>query len=564
MGNAGNIQRLTDGYNWNQGRVMEALNRELTEPEWRFVQKVWDVVETLWPEIKAMERRVNGVEPDKVTPVPLETSAGRLSGGYFPAVYDSRRNLKAEANAGKASDLLETTYTKATTRSSATKERENLVKRPILLQLGVINRHLGEVIHDITHREVIMNADKFLSSERVGRALNASLGPEIRKQFRPWLKSVANQWANDRAGLEGFAGFISKARSNTTAVGMGFRVTTIIAQIGGYSNSFEAVGTRWVSAALAQTVQHPIQTYRFVTERSGEVRYRMDTLDRDINAGIKSLAGQHDLVADAKRFMYHGIGYTDRLVVVPTWIGAYNKALAAGMLEDAAIYEADKAVRQSQGSGAAKDLAAIQRGTGTMGALAKLTTMFYSYMSAFYQRQRTLGRDVGAAISERDARALPGLMARAWWLLVVPPILNEVLAGRGPGDDDDYGVWAFKQVILQMLGPIPVVRDLAKPIWEKVAGDRTFGYQISPMQRAGDTLVNLGGDVGRKVRGEDTKQMTRDTLETVGYTTGVVPGQIAAATQFLVDVGAGDQDPEGFGEWYRGLTTGKAKPPAKK
>jgi hypothetical protein len=65
------------------------------------------------------------------------------------------------------------------------------------------------------------------------------------------------------------------------------------------------------------------------------------------------------------------------------------------------------------------------------------------------------------------------------------------------------------------------------------------------------------GDAGKLARGEETKQATRDTLEAVGYTTGIVPGQIAAATQFLVDVGYGEQDPRTFGEWYEGLTTGR-------
>lgn len=560
MGNEGNIQRLTDGYRWNREAVMRALNRELTAGEWQFVQNVWDTIDTLWPEVAAMERRVNGVEPEKVEATPIETPHGTLRGGYYPAIYDSARSVEAGAQQGKSTDLLEATYTRASTRASATKDRAAKVQRPILLQLGVINRHLGEVIHDITHREAIINADRFLSDPKIMRAVDGTLGPAVRQQFRPWLKHVANQWALERSGNEGIGKFINKARANATVVGMGFRISTIMTQLAGYSNSAEVVGAKWLGAAFAQTAQRPVETWKFVTERSGEVRNRMDTLDRDIGAAIRGLTGQRDIIADAKRFAFHGIGYTDRMVVVPTWIAAYNKAIASGEAEDAAIYQADKVVRQSQGAGSAKDLAAIQRGTGKWGELLKISTMFYSYMSAFYQRQRTLGRDVAGAVRDGNVAMTPGLLARAWWLIVVPPVLSELLAGRGPGDDEDWGLWAFEKMLFQMLGPIPIVRDAAQPVWNGLTGQKGFGYQLSPMQRAGDTIVNVAKDAGATLQGKPTQHAVRNTLDAVGYTTGIVPGQISTATQFLVDVGYGEQDPQTVAEWWRGLTTGKTEP----
>jgi hypothetical protein len=77
-------------------------------------------------------------------------------------------------------------------------------------------------------------------------------------------------------------------------------------------------------------MQSPIDTFRFVMERSGEIRHRMDSLDRDIAAAVRRMAGDRNPLTDVKRFAFHGIGYMDRVVVIPTWIGAYNKALAAG------------------------------------------------------------------------------------------------------------------------------------------------------------------------------------------------------------------------------------------
>lgn len=552
-GNRGNFDKLLGGYGWSETGVLAMLDRVMTEQEWAYVQEVWDIINSLWPDIEAMEKRVNDIAPEKVEARPVQTKWGVLKGGYYPVVYDPRRNYESESYAAKSDSLFEGIYTRATTPKGFTKERTN-VERPIHLSLGVIHRHVGEVIHDLTHREAIMQADKFLQARPVMKAVDDSLGPEIRKLFRPWLQRIANEWAYDRAGQAGIEGFIKKARLNATIVGMGYRASTIMLQAAGYSNSFERIGVRWVLPRM-KDVGNP-EAWNFVLEKSKEVRARMDTLDRDIRDNVRKAAGQRNLSA-VKKFAFHGIGYMDRVVVIPSWLGAYDKAIASGMSEEDAIYSADKAVRQSQGAGAAKDLAAIQSGRGTFGEAGKLLTMFYSFMSAFYQRQRTFGRDVRyAKLSD-----VPGLIARAWWLFVVPPLLSEILAGRTPDDDDDesWAEWAVSSMIFQIFGPIPVLRDVGPPLWAKASNRPSFGYRFTPAQGGVESIINVGSDLGKIARGEETKRATRNAIETTGYFTGLTTGQMAVAAQFLVDVGHGDADPEGIGDWWRGLTTGKTE-----
>ena len=140
---------------------------------------------------------------------------------------------------------------------------------------------------------------------------------------------------------------------------------------------------------------------------------------------------------------------------------------------------------------------------------------------------------------------------------MVPPILSELLAGRGPDDDEDPAWWGFQKIISQMLGPIPLVRDLWGPITDRFQGEPSYGYRFTPIQGVGESAVNVAGDLGNIAEGDETRRMTRNVLELVGFTTGLVPGQIAASTQFLVDVGYGDQDPQTAGEWFEGLTKGK-------
>ena len=555
MGNASNRAKLAGGYGWNEQAVMDVLNENLTEAEWQYVQSIWDTIESLWPQIEAMEKRVNGIAPEKIDAEPITTSAGTLRGGYYPVVYDPRQSIDAELQGQKSRDsLFENNYTRAATSRGFTKERTN-VERPIHLSLSVIERHLSEVIHDLTHREAIMQADKFLTSRRIVAAVDETLGPEVRRQFRPWLQHIANEWAYDRAGGAAAEKFLRAMRRNATFVGMAFRASTVFMQAAGFSDSTGVIGAKAMTHGLHVFGRNPKQAINFVLERSGEVRARMDTLDRDIREAARRHAGEKQILSAAQRFGYMGIGFMDRLVVVPTWIGAYDKALAAGKDEQAAIYEADKAVRVSQGSGAAKDLTSVQRGRGTAGEAMKLMTMFYSYASGYYQRLRTLGRDVRKA----NASDIPNLVARSFFLVIAPALLAELLAGRGPDEDDEEGwaEWAFQKVALSVFNPIPLLRDVLPPAVAAAQDKPTFGYSFTPVAKMGDTFVNLARDAGNVIEGEETKRATRDFLESVGYVTGLVPGQIATSAQFLVDVAYGEQDPETFGDWYEGLSKGK-------
>ena len=574
-GNLGNRQRLADGYGWSERGVEAALMENLSEAEWQYVQDVWDIIGDLWPSIEQMERAINGIAPDKVDAAEIVTPFGTLKGGYYPAIYDSTLDYAAEEREAEKSDLFSANYIRATTRASATKARSEKVARPILLDLGVINRHLGEIIHDVTHRAPVMQAHKFLNDRRVKRMIDETLNPEIRKQFQPWLNYVANSWAMERSGNEGIGRFMGKLRANVTVVGMGWRFTTMLTQIAGYSNSFEFVGAKWVAPQIAkfqaqiagsvgklatfQGVQMP-EMMAFALERSKELPFRLDTLDRDIRQEMDRLqqrgtkGGAVEGLTAAKKFAFHGIGYMDRLVSVPTWVGAYNKAIDQGKGEQAAIYYADKAIRLSQGAGSPKDLAAVSRGTGRWGEAFKLLTMFYTYLSAVYSRQRNLGRDI-----RRGDKGLPELVARAWWLVVVPPLLAELLSGRGPDEDEEWGWWAFQNMLNQSLGAIPIARDLTGPVFDEIVGRRGFDYRLSPLQGAGQSAVNVADDIGKTLQGKDTKRATRNALEFAGYMTGMVPGQFAASAQFLVDVSEGDAKPEGFDEWYEGMTKGRVK-----
>lgn len=553
MGSESSAMKMAGGYRWNEDGIMAELNAHLAVEEATYVQEVWDTIHELWPETAAMERRVNGVAPDKIAARALNIAGVALRGGYFPAVYDPNRSLKVEQNAANDSNrLFEQGYRKASTRAGSTHERTEF-KGPILLSLSVIDRHIGEVIHDITHREAVIDANRFLNDPEIVKTIRETLGVEIQQQLDPWIRHIANEWASDAMGTAAVEKFLKGLRSNATFTGLAFRASTIMMQGAGLSNTMEVIGERWMAEGVFRFMRNPIETGRFILATSQEVAARMDNNDRDVSDAVKRELSRAGWIPEVKIFGFHLIGYMDRLVSFVSWMGGYNKALAEGMTEQKAVAYADAVVRKSQSSGAAKDLAAIQRGKGNAGEAMKILTMFYSYLSGFYQRQRVLGRDYNQAIRERNLAKFPRLLARTMWLYFVPALLSQWLAGRGPDDDEDWGLWALKTIGISALGPIPIVRDIAGAVGSG------FDYTLSPLGGLGKSVVNLFTDGKRLWDGEETKRATRDMLEAIGYATGKVPGQIAASTQFLVDVAYGEQDPEGLADWWEGMTKGKIK-----
>ncbi len=249
----------------------------------------------------------------------------------------------------------------------------------------------------------------------------------------------------------------------------------------------------------------------------------------------------------------------DRAVVIPTWLGAYNRAISEGHEETEAIHRADSAVRESQGAGAAKDLAAVQVGKGNSGEAMKLLTMFYSFQSAQYNRFAQLGWDIGDSVRERRLDLVPDIAARMWWMVCVAPVLGAILAGNTPDSDEEEGwtEWALKLQLFNLTGPVPVARDLVPVIYAKATDDWSFPYRFTPAQGGAEALSKTADNAGRLVRGEETKQGVKSTLELVGYSTGLVPGQAASSAQFIVDVLSGDAEPETAGDWWTGLTKGR-------
>jgi predicted ABC-type ATPase len=527
-GNEINRQRIMTGhgrYGWTLSGVQEVLDT-LDARDWEFVQGVWDLIDSLWPAASELQFDLSGVKPEKVEALPVQTAFGELRGGYYPLKYDRRLSERASQLEEKQAtrELFGGGWARAQTRQGHLKARQENVTLPVLLDLTVLTEHLENVIHDVTHRRAVIDVNRLLQDDRVEQEIKSVLGTEFYRRLNPWLMEIASDRAPPAPSFAN--GLIRRARHGMTVVSMGWKLTTMMLQPLGYTQSVALLGERWALRGLKDVYGKPWRfkrTLDFVFERSPMMRNRMSNFDRDVRDFGKSL-GAKGLMREIEATLFAGIGFLDMAVSLPTWMGAYAKGLKDFANDEAkAVAYADSAVRQSQGSGSPKDLPAVQRGTD----LHKMFTMFYSYFSVL---NNMLRRTKQMARSPGD---VPRAALSVLYLVVLPAVLSELVLGRGPEDDEDPLAWAAKKSAAYPLASVVFLRDVLSPA---VTG---YGYQLSPVA---DALGFWADTAQSAAEGDFDEQFFKGAANALGVVLKLPTRQAWLTGDYLSDYFNGEID----------------------
>jgi hypothetical protein len=472
-------------------------------------------------------------------------------------VYDPRKSNAGEKQANEAESVqsfVQQGYGRPATNRGATKKRVERLAAPVLLDFEyVLTSHLAKVIKDISHREAIVGINKILTNPHVKETLIDRLGEDRYLEMRRWTEVLVRDRSDTLHQASGLGRLMMVARTNMAIVTMGWKISTMLAQFAGFAPSMDLVKPRYLAKAMIQSMQSPVQSLALVQSKSGEMRNRMATLDRDVKDALLRMRGEGGIVADVQRTAFYLTAMADRLVTVPTWLGAYNQALAQGLSEDDAIRAGDRAVRLSQGAGGAKDLAAVQRNNELM----RLLTMYYTPFSVLYSRLR----DMGHKTALNGIGYLPAAAARLLVLVILPAVLGELLAGRGPDEDEDEVWWAIRKMLLYPLATVPVLRDFSgyfEAAMIKASGEGEMryapSYKFSPVVSAIEKVAKMPGKAADAITGaKPVDDVAWDLVESSGYIFGLPTAQVRITGEYLEDLLTGDADPQNAPELMRDL-----------
>lgn len=493
-GNKEGRQRIIDEINYNASRetaqyreanIEEVLAKALTPKDMDFLEAVWQQIGQYWPERNKVQERLYGTGMGRVQATPYTINGRRLSGGYYPIVYDPK--LSSKASEQQIEDIAKAVVGASSSMQigmGSTKKRAAVVKgRTVLKDLSIWPIAVNEAIHHICMREAVTDVYKVLNNQDIQLILQKDYGLAVNNMLKKWARDC---WKTDVQRSGRFTRILELARRKTSFAVMAYRTSTavlnacnifpIINEIGG-ANTWQAL-TSFGAGIFNVGTDTYHQNREFVEARSPFMAERINTIDKDIqqhmtfdvnkNAGIiseKSNAVGNKVsyigsVKDAiNRFGYYFITETDLMLSMAVWKWKYEDSIRKqiaegktdeGIIRDNATFEADRVVRNVLGSGQTKDQPEIQRSN----SLAMQFTPFYSYSNTVLN---ALVRSGYKGIDDGNKVAVVNAML--FWV-VFPAILEQAYRSAVSGDDpDEWLKNTAVKIITGVTQGIPVARD---------------------------------------------------------------------------------------------------------
>lgn len=487
-GNEDNVARLlAEDVHPDQRLTREDLDAvldTLDKRDWDFVQSMWNLIGSYWPEIEAVTQRRSGVKPGRVEARQVATKFGTYAGGYYPIKYDAGYGHAAAMDARTEMDKFMSAgrFAKAQTKHGHTVERKKTGNgRTLNLDMDVAFTHLRDVVRDIALSEAVDNAYRVLNHGTVSQAFMDAGRKNDLDMMNLWLKDVAQGPIVHSDPLNMFARIV---KNNFTLSRLALNLKTAALQLTGVAQSAATVGKRPMARAFADYLMRPDEASREVMAKSEFMRRRQTTFDKDIQdfaSDTMISSPMRGRVAKSAEFVAR-VGFTPLTKVqfyavdVPTWIAGYRNGLRKFPGDEGkAIAFADRMVARAQDSGAMPDRSAISRGTVSENARQiewiKLFTTLQGYMIAKFNRGYLTAkqgvRNVRAAETMAERFGATADMATNLMLIYVAEsaMMGLFYAALLAGDDEDepdrekFFGWLGKETIGTVIGGLPVVRD---------------------------------------------------------------------------------------------------------
>jgi len=541
LGNEGNSSKLfsTRPYGvesskpWGRDTVMELLTNNLDKRDWQTVQKTWDLINSIWPDLAKFHAEMTGFEPKKVEAAPFEVTVRngetiQLDGGYYPLKQDPRASLLSAAREGADAPL----YTeqnpawKQTTKTGYTKARSN-ANYSIDLDPALINRHIIDVVHDLYFRDLVADYRRVLNNQEFQFTVQSKLGPEGLKQFSDHVSNIANGESYRNVGMTAVEIVVDYLRRAGTKAAITFRVGVITqnaANIILYPKAIEGFG---VQDAAMGVIKHGLLNYlpksAFNWKAAKQVREEIYALspymrDRRRTPDYSLNDIQSNMFENRGKIAEFGLGLlsaSDDLTAVPMWKQAYEKKLGETGDSKQSAYYADSLIKAVNGSGRKYDLSPIMRSKKTTD---KVFSSFYGFMNNEFNRWV---KESGMAT--QGIENIPRFIGFVASRMILFTIASDLLAGKGPRDgDDEMTHWAGR-VATYPLQLLPVVRDVAPVVLNSALGLQTYGYRPPIAFSEFDAMTDAATKVKNYVYGNGTTN-EQDVAESVAKATAYGTG----------------------------------------
>lgn len=554
MGNESNEQRLLDGRRISREQVVNALN-DLTTAELKWVQDVFDILEELGPQAFDVEERITGIRPKKIPARPLVLKNGTLRGGYFPAVYERSSAIGERQVADSLAALDAPEFVRATTPHSHVKARAGQVNAVISLSPSIIQRHIQQVIHDISHREAVRNVGRFIFHPEMDQAFKRYFGQKNTEVIKGWLRDTALGKTIEGTDNPLFR-LANRLRANMAPAILGYSLGNAIGDLANIPASLSStpLTARALGDGMREFIKSPTTAVEWARANSAEFRTMDKTFQLQFGQAFDSIVGKElgkkGILGWLKEHAFVFQEAVQTASATPILIGAYRQGLEQGLAEKEAMVFAEDILTRVFPSHSAVEQSKVMRDKGFIGMLV----VFGGYLNLALRQLINISRDVRDAqfdaLQPSDKAKLVvkrGLQAAAFLATVGP--LSAFLMGKGPEDGDrdpdeqddetlKWRNWFLRRLLVDSLSLFPL---LGSSIGESVGG-AMLGRQLQAPRP--DVLQSLlfqfartYQKVGAAIQSRDAADVAKlipEVLRVIGAVTGLPTNQSIKTFGYLL------------------------------
>lgn len=551
----------------------------ITKEDMDVVQAVWDLLEEIKPMTQNAFRDYYGYYFEEIPATPVVTPFGVYRGGYVPAAADIDRVAQGDKQLERDFFDSSTEFLDQmpVTRPGFTHSRTN-VTRPLSLNLGFLSSHVQKAVKFSMMAPTIKQVQRVIKNRDFVKTIN-DINPQIiGEMIEPWLRRSATQSVTTPTDI--FGRGLNQLRALAGVSLMAGNIANAFQQLTGFSVAMSQVGAKPMMMALARYAMHPLQTYQDVKGASSFMKARLENFEYEYQNRIETLA-QTNRPSTLKSFrdwtMRHAYclqTWMQILVDTPTWMAAFDKAVADGRPDEQAIYYADSVVRRTQSSFDPESVARVETGS----PLGRAVLVFYNY---FNMQANLLGdswaRNVKTGRYGQFVIDLALVMA-------VPAILSELIVqafnGFDTGDDDDWDAYdaaklVISPVVKNAVALVPYggqlvnagatqlsrIGDNEEGMMQLIFAPNTFNDKLVSIPAASliENTFKAIKQLGDAAWGEevDARTATRNTLDALTLTTGIPFAGLKRPLGYAAGVAAGDIEPENPVDAARGVLSGR-------
>lgn len=580
MGTESGRNKLLTAFGWTPEKVFNAAGEFLTPAEINTLQEIFDFNDkVIWPKVEEKFKAINGLPPRKELALGFQInfadgSKAEFRGGFMPVRWDleagkSPSGVTERAQVQMTADNL--SYNRVATFKNYLKARTKYVGVPDL-DWGSMPSHINEVVHDLAYDNFIHNSARLLTDQRISDALTQRAGPERIKQLKAFIAHVARgQETVVPSHLKGVVDATGWARNKITLSTMAYNVSNAVAD---FAQPLRVaikgdVKASELGAALTTSLVAGKATRDFALVNSEVMRYRADNdyqvLRDALTETTQERKGLRRLTEPMGQYAFFFHHTVDNMVSTLLWTAKYNQELKASKGNHAeAVKRADKMVElvmPTQDKNLRASLIRDTKGIGSVLMLMSWNSKLHSIRRQELQKIADMW-EVNPPQTYLDKVGTAGMTvigyAKIAAMMAVPAMVEAILMGRGPDDDETTEQWIARQALQSQYNMYPGVSEIMDIVISGLdlpKAARRVNPLTSPVISFAERIHDRLGRLADSDKDGYAKAAALAELLMLGTD---VPGsgQVSKTGEYAARLLGGDVNPRDVGDVAKGLVYG--------